>query len=37
MDTEKFKMGWLIVAFDLPVGTRKQRKAGDGFPQVPAG
>ena len=31
MDTEKYKMGWLIVAFDLPVGTRKQRKAATGF------
>lgn len=31
MDTEKFKMGWLIVAFDLPVGTRKQRKAATDF------
>ena len=26
MDTEKFKMGWLIVSFDLPVGTKQQRK-----------
>jgi hypothetical protein len=24
MDTEKYKMGWLVVAFDLPVGTKKQ-------------
>jgi CRISPR-associated protein Cas2 len=24
-------MGWLIVAFDLPVGTRKQRKQATGF------
>jgi CRISPR-associated protein Cas2 len=24
-------MGWLIVAFDLPVGTRKQRKAATDF------
>ncbi len=31
MDTEKFKMGWLIVAFDLPVGTKKQRKQATGF------
>lgn len=31
MDTEKFKMGWLIVAFDLPVGTKTQRKAATGF------
>jgi CRISPR/Cas system-associated protein endoribonuclease Cas2 len=26
MDVEKFKMGWLVVAFDLPVLTPKQRK-----------
>jgi len=26
MDTEKFKMGWLTVCFDLPVMTRKERK-----------
>ncbi len=31
MDTEKFKMGWLVVAFDLPVGTKKQRKAATDF------
>ena len=31
MDTEKFKMGWLVVAFDLPVGTRKQRKTAHDF------
>ncbi len=31
MDTEKFKMGWLIVAFDLPVGTKQQRKAATDF------
>lgn len=31
MDTEKFKMGWLIVAFDLPVGTKAQRKAAHDF------
>jgi len=24
-------MGWLIVAFDLPVGSKKQRKAATGF------
>jgi CRISPR-associated protein Cas2 len=24
-------MGWLIVAFDLPVGTKKQRKAATNF------
>lgn len=33
MDVEKFKMGWLIVAFDLPVGTKNQRKAATGFRQ----
>jgi CRISPR-associated protein Cas2 len=31
MDTEKFKMGWLIVAFDLPTGTKDQRKAASDF------
>lgn len=31
MDVEKFKMGWLVVAFDLPVGTKEQRKAATGF------
>jgi CRISPR-associated protein Cas2 len=31
VDTEKLKMGWLIVAFDLPVGTKKQRKQATGF------
>jgi len=31
MDTEKFKMGWLVVAFDLPVGTREQRKRATDF------
>lgn len=31
MDTEKFKMGWLIVAFDLPVGTKSQRKNAHDF------
>jgi len=31
LDTEKFKVGWLIVAFDLPVGTKKQRKAAHDF------
>jgi CRISPR-associated protein Cas2 len=31
MDTEKFKMGWLIVAFDLPVLSKKQRKAATDF------
>lgn len=31
MDTEKFKMGWLMVTFDLPVGTKSQRKAAHDF------
>ncbi len=31
MDTEKFKMGWLIVAFDLPVIEKKQRKQATDF------
>lgn len=31
MDTEKFKMGWLIVAFDLPMGTKAQRKKATDF------
>lgn len=31
MDTEKFKMGWLVVAFDLPVLKKAQRKAATDF------
>ena len=31
MDTEKFKRGWLIVAFDLPTLTKQQRKTASGF------
>ena len=31
MDVEKFKMGWLVVAFDLPVLTKPQRKAATAF------
>lgn len=31
MDTEKFKMGWLIVAFDLPTLSKEQRKAAHDF------
>lgn len=31
MDTEKYKMGWLVVAFDLPVGTKAQRKRATDF------
>lgn len=26
MDTEKFKMGWLLVAFDLPVVTKQEKR-----------
>ena len=31
MDVEKFKMGWLVVAFDLPVMSKPQRKAATAF------
>jgi CRISPR-associated protein Cas2 len=31
MDLEKFKMGWLVVAFDLPVLSPLQRKTATGF------
>ena len=31
MDTKKFKMGWLMVAFDLPVGSPEQRKQATAF------
>jgi CRISPR-associated protein Cas2 len=31
MDTEKFKVGWLIVAFDLPTLTKPQRKRAHDF------
>ncbi len=31
MDTEKYKMGWLVVAFDPPVGTKAQRKRATDF------
>ena len=31
MDTERFKVGWILVAFDLPVLSKKQRKAATGF------
>ncbi len=31
MDIYKFKMGWLIVTFDLPVGTKVQRKRASNF------
>ncbi len=31
MDTDKYKMGWLIVGFDLPVGTKVQRRRATQF------
>lgn len=31
MDTELYKMGWLLVAFDLPTTTKKERKAAHDF------
>ena len=31
MDTDKFKMGWLIVAFDLPTKTKEERKRYSDF------
>ncbi|HRZ84197.1 MAG TPA: CRISPR-associated endonuclease Cas2 [Candidatus Hydrogenedentes bacterium] len=31
MDTERLKMGWLLVGFDLPVGTPDQRKRATDF------
>ncbi len=31
MDATKFKMGWMIVAFDLPVTEKEQRKAATRF------
>lgn len=31
MVTGKHKMGWLLVAFDLPVGTKEQRKCATDF------
>jgi CRISPR-associated protein Cas2 len=31
MDTKKFKMGWMIVAFDLPVTDKRQRREATGF------
>jgi len=34
MDTEKFKMGWVIVAFDLPAGTKEQRKTATDFRNI---
>ena len=37
MDTEKFKMGWLIVAFDLPVGTEGTAEDGARLPRMAEG
>lgn len=31
MDSTLLKMGWLMVAFDLPVKTAEERKAATGF------
>ncbi len=31
MDPNNLKMGWLLVSFDLPVGTKEQRKRAAGF------
>ena len=31
MDPDRYKMGWLLVAFDLPVGTKEQRKCASSF------
>jgi CRISPR-associated protein Cas2 len=31
MDPNHYKMGWLMVAFDLPVGTKKERKCATDF------
>ncbi len=31
MDTKKFKMGWMIVAFDLPVTEKSQRREATRF------
>jgi len=31
MDGLNYKVGWMIVAFDLPVGTKEQRKHATGF------
>jgi CRISPR-associated protein Cas2 len=31
MDTEKYKMGWLVVTFDLPTLTKEQRKRAHDF------
>jgi CRISPR-associated protein Cas2 len=31
VDPDRYKMGWLLVAFDLPVGTKEQRKRATQF------
>jgi CRISPR-associated protein Cas2 len=31
VDPERYKMGWLLVAFDLPVGSKTQRKLAHDF------
>ncbi len=31
MDTKKFKMGWMLVTFDLPVTTKEERKSASDF------
>jgi len=31
MDTYKFKMGWLMVAFDLPALSKEEKKAASKF------
>jgi CRISPR-associated protein Cas2 len=31
VDTELYKMGWLLVAFDLPTNTKKERKTAHDF------
>ncbi len=33
MDPNPYKMGWLMVAFDLPVKTKEERKRATGFRQ----
>ena len=31
MDTKKFKMGWMMVTFDLPMTSKKQRREATSF------
>ena len=31
MDPDKFKMGWIVVAFDLPVLSKEQRRSATQF------